>query len=321
MSELRRDAVVLFMISVEHISKNYGATKALQDVSFQVNTGEVLGFLGPNGAGKTTAMKIITGFMAPSSGTVKVDDLDVLEDSLRVREKIGYLPETVPLYTEMKVWEYLDFAAAARQIPKDKRRESVKQASDACGLSDVLAKTINELSKGYRQRLGLAQALLHDPDILILDEPTVGLDPNQIIEVRELIKRLGAQKTVILSTHILPEVTATCSRVVIINQGKIVASGATGELLSSASGREVVHAKIRGEREHIHEALRTHPAVREVRHLEDHPEGVSSFAIEVDEEGNPQEIIFQTAVANNWTLLEMFRAQESLEEVFRRLTS
>lgn len=309
------------MISVEHISKNYGATKALQDVSFQVNTGEVLGFLGPNGAGKTTAMKIITGFMAPTSGTVKIDELNVLDDSLAARAKIGYLPETVALYTEMKVWEYLDFAAEARQIPKESRRDSVKRVMTVCSLSDVAPKTISELSKGYRQRVGLAQALIHDPDILILDEPTVGLDPNQIIEVRELIKRLGAQKTVILSTHILPEVTATCSRVVIINQGKIVASGATGELLASASGKEVVRAKIRGERERIHDALRQHEAVREARHLEDHPEGVYSFAIEVAEGANPQEIIFQTVVANNWTLLEMFRQEESLEEVFRRLTA
>lgn len=308
------------MITVEHLTKNYGENKALDDVSFEVRAGEVLGFLGPNGAGKSTTMKIITGFLASTDGTVKVDGLDIQDDAMAVRAKIGYLPETVPLYTDMKVYEYLDFVAAVRGIPKEKRKGAIKHMVDVCGLRDVIGKTISELSKGYRQRAALAQAMIHNPDILILDEPTSGLDPNQIVEIRELIKRLGREKTVILSTHILPEVAATCSRVIIINQGKIVAAGRTEELLSGSGGKEIVHAKIRGHRESVREALTRHESVRDVKHLADHDDGVASFAIEVIGGTDPQEIVFKTVVANNWMLLEMFKKQESLEDVFRRLT-
>lgn len=308
------------MITVQNLTKNYGENKALDDVSFEVRQGEVLGFLGPNGAGKSTTMKIITGFLAPTEGTVKVDGLDIQDDAMAVRAKIGYLPETVPLYTDMKVYEYLDFVGAVRGIPKDKRRGTIKHMADVCGLRDVISKLISELSKGYRQRAALAQAMIHNPEILILDEPTSGLDPNQIVEIRELIKRLGREKTVILSTHILPEVAATCSRVIIINQGRIVASGRTDELLSGGGGKEVVQAKIRGSREAVREALSRHESVRDVKHLSDHDDGVSSFVIEVIGGADPQEIVFKTVVANNWMLLEMFKKQESLEEVFRRLT-
>jgi len=308
------------MIAVQNLTKNYGDNKALDDVSFEVRQGEVLGFLGPNGAGKSTTMKIITGFLAPTDGTVKVDGQDIQDDAMAVRAKIGYLPETVPLYTDMKVYEYLDFVSSVRGIPKDKRRGAIKHMADVCGLRDVISKLISELSKGYRQRAALAQAMIHNPEILILDEPTSGLDPNQIVEIRELIKRLGREKTVILSTHILPEVAATCSRVIIINQGKIVASGRTDELLSGGGGKEVVQAKIRGSREAVREALGRHESVRDVKHLSDHDDGVSSFVIEVIGGADPQEIVFKTVVANNWMLLEMFKKQESLEEVFRRLT-
>lgn len=309
------------MISVEGLSKNYGTNKALDGISFEVQKGEVLGFLGPNGAGKSTTMKIITGFLAPTEGTVKVDNTNIQDDPLAVRAKIGYLPETVPLYTDMKVYEYLDFVASARGITKENKKAAIKHIVDVCGLRDVAFKLISELSKGYKQRVGLAQAMIHNPDILILDEPTSGLDPNQIVEIRELIKRLGQEKTVILSTHILPEVAATCSRVIIINQGKIVAAGKTEELLTTGNnGKEIVQAKIRGTRQAVHEALSRHEAVRDVKHLGDHEEGVSSFAIEVIEGNDPQEIVFKAAVANGWMLLEMFKKQESLEEVFRRLT-
>ncbi|MDP1709936.1 MAG: ATP-binding cassette domain-containing protein, partial [Candidatus Komeilibacteria bacterium] len=282
------------MITVEHLAKNYGDKKALDDVSFEVGAGEVLGFLGPNGAGKSTTMKIITGFLAPTKGTVKIDNIDIQDDSMAARAKIGYLPETVPLYTDMKVYEYLDFVAAARGLNKDRRVSAIKYMVDICGLSSVVSQTINELSKGFRQRLGLAQAMIHNPEILILDEPTSGLDPNQIVEIRELIKRLGREKTVILSTHILPEVAATCSRVIIINQGKIVASGRTDELLSGGGGKEVVQAKIRGHRDSIHETLSRHESVRDVKHLSDHDDGVSSFIIEVIGGADPQEIVFKT---------------------------
>lgn len=308
------------MISVQNLTKNYGETKALDNVSFEIHSGEVFGFLGPNGAGKSTTMKIITGFLAPTEGSVKVDGIDIQDDSMAVRAKIGYLPETVPLYTDMKVYEYLDFVGAVRGIPKEKRRGAIKHMVDVCGLREVISKLVSELSKGYRQRAALAQAMIHNPDILILDEPTSGLDPNQIVEIRELIKRLGREKTVILSTHILPEVAATCSRVIIINQGRIVASGRTDELLSGGGGKEVVQAKIRGHRDSVREALSRHESVRDVKHLADHDDGVSSFVIEVIGEADPQEIVFKTVVANGWMLLEMFKKQESLEEVFRRLT-
>ncbi len=309
------------MIAVENLTKNYGANLALDNISFTVRTGEVVGFLGPNGAGKSTTMKIITGFLAPTEGTVTVDGIDIQDDPLTVRAKIGYLPETVPLYTDMKVWEYLDFAAAARGLAKEKRRGAIKYMADVCGLKEVASKLISELSKGYRQRTALAQAMIHNPDILILDEPTSGLDPNQIVEIRDLIKRIGREKTVILSTHILPEVTATCSRAIIINQGKIVASGTTEELLATGAGaKEVVHAKIRGQRDSVRDVLSRHESVRDVKHLSDHEDGVASFAIEVIGGVDPQEIVFKTVVQNGWMLLEMFKKQESLEDVFRRLT-
>jgi len=308
------------MISVQNLTKNFSETKALDKVSFEVRDGEVLGFLGPNGAGKSTAMKIITGFIAPTKGTVKVDDLDVVDNSFKIREKIGYLPETNPLYTDMKVHEYLNFVAAARQIPKTERRKAIKRMVEVCGLSDMIHKTIDELSKGYRQRMGLAQAMIHDPDILVMDEPTSGLDPNQIVEIRDLIKKIGEKKTVILSTHILPEVSATCSRVVIINQGKIVAQGTADELTASASGQEVVYAKIRGDRDQVRQVLMDYGQVKSVKEFSSEGNGVYSFGVEVTE-GDGRELVFRSAVSNAWTLLEMYRKQENLEDVFRRLTT
>ncbi|MBI2637077.1 MAG: ATP-binding cassette domain-containing protein, partial [Parcubacteria group bacterium] len=201
------------MIQVQNLTRTYGGVKALDNVNFEVRDGEVLGFLGPNGAGKSTTMRIITGFTAPTSGTVVVNGLDVVDNSFEIREQVGYLPETNPLYTDMRVREYLEFVARARHIPKARRSTAIRRMVDVCGLSSVYSKPIDALSKGFRQRTGLAQAMMHDPDILVMDEPTSGLDPNQIVEIRGLIKEIGKEKTVILTTHILPEVTATCSRV------------------------------------------------------------------------------------------------------------
>jgi len=309
------------MISVQNLTKQYGEQKALDGVSFDVRDGEVLGFLGPNGAGKSTTMKIITGFISPTSGTVKVDDIDAVDDSFQVRQRIGYLPETNPLYTEMKVYEYLRFVASARQIPKDKHTGAIRHMVDVCGLKDVIGKSIDALSKGYRQRVGLAQAMIHNPDILILDEPTSGLDPNQIVEIRDLIKRIGQEKTVILSTHILPEVTATCSRVVIINNGRIVAQGTTSELTAQTAGREVVYAKIRGHRDTVRSTLSEYRHVQNVSVVDEEPNGVVGFSIELSSsDGDARESIFRSAVSNNWALLELYRKQENLEDVFRRLT-
>ena len=309
------------MIAVQNLTKKYGENKALDNVSFEVHDREVLGFLGPNGAGKSTTMKIITGFISPTEGTALVDNLDIVDNSFEIRSQVGYLPESNPLYSDMKVWEYLQFVAAARQIPKDKRKGAIKRMTDVCGLKDVIGKGIDQLSKGYRQRVGLAQAMIHDPDILIMDEPTSGLDPNQIVEIRDLIKKIGKEKTIILSTHILPEVQATCSRVVIINQGKIVAQGTTEELTASTAGREVVYVKLRGDREKIRSTISEYGFVKSVSSSGEEPGGVYGFSIETEGQKDAREAIFKMSVSNSWTLLEMYRKQENLEDIFRRLTT
>ena len=308
------------MIQVQNLTKKYRETKALDNVNFEVREGEVLGFLGPNGAGKSTAMKIITGFIAPTQGTVKVGNLDVVDNSFEIREKIGYLPETNPLYTDMKVHEYLQFVSSVRKIPKTNRQDAIKRMIKVCGLDSVIHKSIDELSKGYRQRVGLAQAMVHDPDILIMDEPTSGLDPNQIVEIRDLIKKIGEKKTVKLSTHTLPEVAATCSRVVIINNGQIVAQGTADELTAGKAGQEVIYAKIRGHKENILSALSNLREVKNVKQFSAGESGIYSFGIEIAQ-GDGREIVYGAAVSNNWTLLEMYRKQENLEDVFRRLTT
>ena len=227
-------------IVVENLTKKYGSQRAVDNISFEVKTGEVLGFLGPNGAGKTTTMKILTCFMAPNDGDAKINGLSIHEHQDEIKRNIGYLPESNPLYQDMPVLEYLEFVAELQGVPKEKIQERIAEMVILTGLNKEKHKIISELSKGYRQRVGLAQAMIHDPDILILDEPTTGLDPNQIVEIRKLIKELGKEKTVILSTHILPEVEATCDRIIIINNGKIVADGTSEVLRKQAQGQEVL---------------------------------------------------------------------------------
>src|SRR3954462_12318660 len=224
------------MIEVSSLTKDYGPTRAVDRVTFNVRKGEVLGFLGPNGAAKSTTMKMLTCFLAPTGGTAKVAGFDVFDNSLEVRKRLGYLPEDTPIYRDMTVIDYLRFAAEVRGMEPGNREKRIKEIGGRCGLGDVAGKLVGELSKGFRQRVGLAQAMLHDPDIVILDEPTSGLDPNQIVEIRSLIKEVGKEKTVILSTHILPEVQATCSRVVIIRGGKLVADGTPDELRKRERG-------------------------------------------------------------------------------------
>ncbi|MCC6396317.1 MAG: ATP-binding cassette domain-containing protein, partial [Bacteroidetes bacterium] len=225
-------------ISVRNLTKVYGEQKAVDDISFDVNTGEILGFLGPNGAGKTTTMKILTCYMPPTMGSVQVDGLSIDEHSLEVRKKIGYLPEMNPLYHDMNVLDYLEYSAQLHGLRKGAVHHRIKEMVRVCGLESVRHKDIGEMSKGFRQRVGLAQAMIHDPEVLILDEPTSGLDPNQIVEIRNLIKELGQAKTLILSTHILSEVQATCDRVLIINEGKIVADGSPEKLQQEFHGAE-----------------------------------------------------------------------------------
>ena len=309
------------MIEVEDLTKNYGLTRAVNKVSFSVKRGEVLGFLGPNGAGKSTTMKMLTCYLAPTAGRAMVAGHDVFSDSLEVRKRVGYLPEDTPIYRDMTVVEFLEFAAALRGMDRSKIAGRIKEIGLRCGLGDVAGKLVGELSKGFRQRVGLAQAILHDPDIVILDEPTSGLDPNQIVEIRSLIKEIGREKTVILSTHILPEVQATCSRVVIINGGKLVADGTPDELRGrTRGGRYRVVVESNGvAKEAIRDQLARLTGVTRCE-LVTGEEGSHSFAVDAGGAGDLRKPIFRAAVDNRWTLLELARESASLEDVFRNLT-
>jgi ABC-2 type transport system ATP-binding protein len=307
------------MIEVQELTKLFGETHAVDGVSFRVQNGEILGFLGPNGAGKTTSMRVITCYLPPTSGRVLVDGLDVVERSLEVRQKIGYLPESAPLYLDMNVVDYLDFIAAVRRVPKHQVRQKVKHAVEVCGLGDVVQKNVGHLSSGYRQRVGLAQAILHDPEILVLDEPTRGLDPNQIIEIRHLIRELGRQKTVIFSTHILQEVEALCDRVLIIDKGKIVFDGSKDELALSASGRELIYVELRADGD-VRDQLRQVAQVEAVHLVAKGNDGQVQLRVEAARGSDVRERIFRTAVEKGWTLLELRRDTRSFEDVFRELT-
>ncbi len=306
------------MIEVKNLTKKYADVVAVDDISFSVPTGQVLGFLGPNGAGKTTSVRIITCYMPPTSGRITIDGLDVVEQSMEVRRKIGYLPESAPLYPEMAVIEYLEFVLSLRGNGGNGRNRRIKQVVEMCGLGDVIARNIGELSKGFRQRVGLAQAMIHDPEILVLDEPTVGLDPNQIVEIRNLIKTLGRQKTVILCTHILPEVEATCDHVMIINKGKIVANGAPDELQRSLAGKKTLRLEIDQSPDVIRPQLLEIDGVEAVK-IDAH-NGTSKCEVVCRPGTDPRAEIFHKVVANNWTLLEMAQDVSSLEDVFRELT-
>lgn len=308
------------MISVQNLTKYYGSTLAVNNVSFEIQKGTVVGFLGPNGAGKSTTVRIITCYLSPSSGTALVDNHDVQTDSLEVRKKIGYLPENAPLYHDMNVIDYLQFMQNMRKGKSGANGTHIKTAVERCGLNEVLHKSIGELSKGYRQRVGLAQALVHDPEILILDEPTVGLDPNQIIEIRNLIRELGRDKTIILCSHILPEVEATCNRVLIINEGKIVADGAPSELQASFEGRGKIQILIKNNFDTFLDKLEQLGGVERVS-SEGVFEGESHrLTVETEKGRDLREEIFRLCVENQTVLLEMKREETSLEEVFRRLT-
>jgi len=308
-------------IAVHNLTKFYGREKAVENISFEVKTGEILGFLGPNGAGKTTTMKIVTCYMPPSAGTVEVDGYNIFDHSMEVRRKIGYLPEMNPLYMDMNVVEYLDYAARLHGMGTDTLAQRRKEMVEVCGLGDVRHKDIGELSKGYRQRVGLAQAMIHDPEMLILDEPTSGLDPNQIVEIRKLIKHLGEKKTVILSTHILSEVQATCDRVVIINEGTIVADGTPEKLQQEFRGAEVVAVEIKsGESvDTIAAKLKSLAQVESVE-LQGTAGQTHSFTLITAKGSDVREQLFNRAVAERWVLLELSRTGTSLEEVFHKLT-
>jgi ABC-2 type transport system ATP-binding protein len=310
------------MINVKNLTKVYGEVRALNDVTFEVRSGEVLGFLGPNGAGKTTTMKILTCFIAPTKGTASVAGTDILENSLEIRKNIGYLPESAPLYVDMRVREYLDFVADVRGIPGDARDKAKRRVIDTCGLSAVVSKEIRTLSKGYRQRVGLAQAMIHDPKILILDEPTSGLDPNQIVEIRELIKSLGEERTVILSTHNLSEVQATAKRVIIIHAGRLVADGSPEELEADRGGARynVQLASSDNSKEAIEKAFRAIDGVRDVEFPGSAKDEVD-IIIRTKGESDLRADIFHKVVDEKWVLLGLERKQVDLESIFRKLTS
>jgi ABC-2 type transport system ATP-binding protein len=305
-------------IVIENITKKYGAQKAVDNISFHVKTGEVLGFLGPNGAGKTTTMKMLTGLIAPNSGKATIGNYSVKDNPEDVKKLIGYLPENNPLYLDMAVIDYLEFTAALQGVPKGSIKERIYEMIRTCGLNAEKHKKIGELSKGYRQRVGLAQAMIHDPQVLILDEPTTGLDPNQIVEIRKLIKELGKQKTVILSTHILPEVEATCDRILIISKGKIVADGTSENLRKQSQGRELLRVRIEeGKRDDIIRALQTLDQVG----LVDPIRGIDNcYEVQSKNEYSNRRAIFQLCVKNNWFLTEMTPVETKLEDLFRDLT-
>ncbi len=299
------------MISVSSLNKDYGGIRAVSDLSFEVSKGEVVGFLGPNGAGKTTTMQVLTGYIDPTSGRVLVDGLDVTEHPIEVKKRMGYLPENTPLYEDLSVYDFLEFAASVRGLNQGKRA-AIREASERCGIGDVLHRTIGTLSKGYRQRVGLAQAILHDPDILILDEPTSGLDPLQVGEIRSLIRELGREKTILLSTHILSEVEPTCSRVIVIHQGSIVADSPVGELSGRLRGG--VRIEYRGS---------VKPAAFErFGRVEDVTSdgGVFAFRLIPSGEEDVREEVFRFCKEEDVVLLELHAEKKSLEEVFRELT-
>lgn len=309
------------MIRIKNLTKRFGELKAVDDVTFDIHTGQILGFLGPNGAGKTTTVRIITCYLAPTSGKVEVDGLDVSEHSLEIRKKIGYLPENAPLYSEMNVLDYLRFIMGVRGVAKERWSERTKEITDVCGLGPVIHRNIGELSKGFRQRVGLAQAMVHNPDILILDEPTSGLDPNQIAEIRSLIKELGKEKTVILCTHILPEVEATCSRVLIINEGRMVADGSPTELQSSFQGKEQIYLELKTPSQDVQGKLASLENVENVERISTEGDDLKKFTVECTKGVDLRENLFRLAVENDWILLEMRQEQASLEDVFRQLTT
>ncbi len=305
------------MISVSNLTKMYGDFTAVNDISFTVRKGEITGLLGPNGAGKTTTMRMLTGYLTPTSGTVNMGEYRIDEHPLEVKKTIGYLPESVPIYGDMIVKDYLEFVRNLRELEGDTR---IREIAELCGIEEIMHKSVGELSKGYRQRVGLAHALIHDPEILILDEPTSGLDPNQIVEIRNIIKEIGKKKTVILSTHILPEVEATCDRVIIISEGRIVQDGYVNQLRSSFDNETVIRISLTGPNyDELAGLLKNLPGILEVREVEGTPDFTSAeLRLPGDVEVRPD--IFRLCVEKGWVLYEMKRETFALENIFRELT-
>jgi ABC-2 type transport system ATP-binding protein len=303
------------MIEVSDLTKTFGATVAVNDISFGLDRGEIVGFLGPNGAGKTTTMRILTCFLPATSGTAKVAGFDCRSESLDVRRRVGYLPENVPMYPEMRTREYLMFRAKLKEVPYRYRRKRVDYCMQRCQVDDVQRKLLGALSKGYRQRVGLADAMLHDPEILILDEPTVGLDPIQVRQARQLITELGQDHTILLSTHILPEVEMVCKRVIIIAEGRI----ALDEQLENLTRDSVITLEVRGPKEKVHRVLETTDGVT---HVSDMPssDGIAAFEIRTKNDQDLREVVSQRAVNNGWTIRQLDLRRRTLEDHFVQAT-
>ncbi|MGE5325689.1 MAG: ABC transporter ATP-binding protein [Deltaproteobacteria bacterium] len=308
------------MIQVENLTKRYGPTLAVSDVSFEVQKGEVLGFLGPNGAGKTTTMRILTGYLTPSNGRARVAGYDVQEEPLEAKKRTGYLPENPPVYPDMTVKEYLAFVGRIKGVARKDLKTRIGEVAEKCAISDVFSRPIGKLSKGYRQRVGLAQAIIHNPDVLILDEPTAGLDPKQIIETRDLIRNLAGQHTIILSTHILPEVSRTCHRVVVINQGKVVAAGEPQELTQRLQGFETVMVVVEGPAAEVIDKLQRVEGVNLVEPRES-TDGRMTFEIHAEKGRDVRAELARAIVESQWKLFELKTSGMSLEDIFLKLTT
>jgi ABC-2 type transport system ATP-binding protein len=308
------------MIQVRDLTKYYGDLCAVDHINFDIRKGEILGLLGPNGAGKTTTLRMLTGYLRPTSGTIRVKDFTMEEHSLEIKKLLGYLPEAAPLYHDMLVYDYLDYVANMRELGRNRKGSRIRDMAELCGLNEVMHQPIGELSKGYRQRVGLAHAMMSDPEILVLDEPTLGLDPNQIVEIRDIIKQIGSEKTIILSTHILSEAEATCDRIMIISRGKIVADSSTESLKQAASGESLIDISLKN--------ASAAPVQEELASID----GILSLATRDDEEGvlhvrltcrpniDPREQIYRKIKRTKWVLLELRQETKSLEKVFRELT-
>ena len=307
------------MIKVQDLSKNYGDVQAVKSIDFEIDDGEIVGFLGENGAGKTTTLKMLTGYLAPTAGNVEINDLNINDSALEIQKQIGYLPELNPLYPEMSVYEYLEFIARVRNITGKNFREALIRVVDRCGLQGVVHKEVSSCSKGYKQRIGLAGSMIHDPKILILDEPVTGLDPNQIVEIRELIKSLGREKLVLMSSHILQEIQATVDRIMIIHQGEIVANGTNDELMSSFKGNTILNLEVRNANENSLKDLSVGVPNIDVSNIEEKKDH-HLIQLEYSQEVDPRENLFNYAVSSGWVILKMTPTTTDLEDVFRKLT-
>ena len=309
------------MIEVENLTRYFGNIAAIEDVTFTVENGEILGFLGPNAAGKTTTMRILTCFLPASKGTARVANFDVFQNPLEVKKRIGYLPENPPLYAEMTVYSFLDFIAKIKGIDPRDRKQKINTAIEKAGLDDRINTIVKHLSKGYKQRLGIAQAIIHEPEVLILDEPTIGLDPKQIIEVRELIKGFEGKHTVILSTHILPEVSMTCQRVVIIDRGRVVAEDKPENLMAKLKGSEQITVVVGGPESQVIESLSKVQGVSQVTVIQKGADNKIAYSVDSSLHAEVTKELAKTIVKNGWDLYELKKAEMSLEEIFLRLTT